>query len=158
MSNKPTRPGPWLTIWKLLWADTKLPKQYIGEDQYGNRYYELSKPRSSGNVSRGYDPAPGAPDPPVEWLSWTKMTRRFPPSEEEIRLNRARQQQQLEADAETEKRAPTVATKGGAVEKDKGFPEYKEKDFEHIPGAKKEDKRISDKEKISPLHGSPYPD
>ncbi|ETN68730.1 hypothetical protein NECAME_15656 [Necator americanus] len=42
----------------------------------------------------GYDPPPNNPtsQPSVEWQSWLKGARRFPPSEEEIKLNRVKEQ------------------------------------------------------------------
>ncbi|KIH45006.1 hypothetical protein ANCDUO_24959, partial [Ancylostoma duodenale] len=65
---------------------------YIGEDSAGHRYYEIQNTRQ--NVTRGYDPPPNNPksEPGVEWQSWLKGTRRFPPSDDEIALNRMKEQ------------------------------------------------------------------
>ncbi|KIH44614.1 hypothetical protein ANCDUO_25360 [Ancylostoma duodenale] len=67
-------------------------KHYIGEDSAGHRYYEIQNTRQ--NVTRGYDPPPNNPksEPGVEWQSWLKGTRRFPPSDDEIALNRMKEQ------------------------------------------------------------------
>ncbi|VDP16140.1 unnamed protein product [Heligmosomoides polygyrus] len=90
-----SRPGAWgrvmTNLWKYLRKDWST-KHYIGEDALGHRYYEVRNTRQ--NVTRGYDPPPEAPEsqPSVEWQSWLKGTRRFPPSEQEIALNRMKQQ------------------------------------------------------------------
>ncbi|KAE9421791.1 hypothetical protein Angca_000730, partial [Angiostrongylus cantonensis] len=88
----------------------------------------------------GYDPPTGASNPQtptVEWQSWLKGTRRFPPSEEEIALNRMRQQAQLAQNLTTEQRAPHVAATGTSQKQDKpaAFPHFE--DLESAPGAKK---------------------
>lgn len=42
---------------------------------------------------RGYEAATeDGPKPAIEWESWLKGTRRFPPSDEEIAINRLKQQ------------------------------------------------------------------
>ncbi|KIH58077.1 hypothetical protein ANCDUO_11723, partial [Ancylostoma duodenale] len=110
---------------------------YIGEDSAGHRYYEIQNTRQ--NVTRGYDPPPNNPksEPGVEWQSWLKGTRRFPPSDDEISLNRMKEQAQLAQNETTEKRAPHVATTGSNPSQDKpaAFPRYD--DMESAPGAKK---------------------
>ncbi|VDM56116.1 unnamed protein product [Angiostrongylus costaricensis] len=138
-----SRPGAWAVVlsnlWKYLRKDWSA-KVYIGEDAMGNRYYEIKNTRQ--NVTRGYDPPIGASNPQaptVEWQSWLKGTRRFPPSEEEIALNRTRQQAQLAQNLTTEQRAPHVAATDTSRKQDipAAFPHYE--DLESAPGAKKSD-------------------
>ncbi|KAK5979202.1 NADH:ubiquinone oxidoreductase domain containing protein [Trichostrongylus colubriformis] len=137
-----SRPGAWATVWhnfkKYLRKDWS-KKTYVAEDSAGRRYYEISNTRQ--NVTRGFDPPPNAPpsQPSVEWQSWLKGTRRFPPSDEEIALNRTRQQAQLVQNTSTEQRAPHVATTGSNYPRDKPqqFPQHD--DLESAPGAKKSD-------------------
>ncbi|KAL6739997.1 hypothetical protein Aduo_013390 [Ancylostoma duodenale] len=135
-----SRPGAWsrvmTSLWKYLRKDWST-KHYIGEDSAGHRYYEIQNTRQ--NVTRGYDPPPNNPksEPGVEWQSWLKGTRRFPPSDDEIALNRMKEQAQLAQNETTEKRAPHVATTGSNPSHDKPavFPRYD--DMESAPGAKK---------------------
>ncbi|EPB80775.1 hypothetical protein ANCCEY_00181 [Ancylostoma ceylanicum] len=135
-----SRPGAWARVmtnlWKYLRKDWST-KHYIGEDSAGHRYYEIQNTRQ--NVTRGYDPPPNNPtsQPGVEWQSWLKGTRRFPPSDDEIALNRMKEQAQLAQNETTEKRAPHVATTGSNPSQDKpaAFPRYD--DMESAPGAKK---------------------
>lgn len=87
---------------------------------------------------RGFEPNAGAPKPALEWEAWLKGTRRFPPSDEEIALNRQRQQTQLAEDAVTEKRAPKIGStgKGAAdIDRPKSYPKYD--DLEINPGVRK---------------------
>uniref|UniRef100_A0A914CBJ8 NADH dehydrogenase [ubiquinone] 1 alpha subcomplex subunit 12 n=1 Tax=Acrobeloides nanus TaxID=290746 RepID=A0A914CBJ8_9BILA len=145
MPPRPTRPGVFSTIWtnfKNSLTRQSNEKIYVGEDSFGNKFYEYKKVarRATTNVMRGYDPSPdpNAPKPSVEWHSWTTGSRRFPPSEQEIQMNRLRAQSQLSEDAETEKRAPKIESTGkGAADVDRphAFPTYK--DIEIAPGVKK---------------------
>jgi hypothetical protein len=67
----------------------------------------------------------------------------------------------LASDAETEKRAPQISSSEVISHNDKEskFPQYNENEgFEAIPGSQKTNKCINDQEKVSPLHGTPYPD
>ncbi|CAI2351980.1 unnamed protein product [Caenorhabditis sp. 36 PRJEB53466] len=134
-----SRPGAWgrvaSNLWKYLKGDFS-KKNYVAEDASGNRYYELSNSRQ--NVSRGFDPpksgvSPTEPD--QEWQAWLRGTRRFPPSDREIAINRQRQQAQLAQDTATEKRAPHVQSegKGAGDHHPQKFPKYK--DLETSPGA-----------------------
>ncbi|XGW31813.1 hypothetical protein V3C99_010189, partial [Haemonchus contortus] len=138
--QKMTRPGAWARVWtnfvKYLKKDWST-KTYVAEDSAGHRYYEIRNTRQ--NVTRGYDPPPNAPmsQPSLEWQSWLKGTRRFPPSEEELQLNRMRQQAQLEQNASTEQRAPQVAISGDKEPKDKPQQFPRHDDLESAPGAKK---------------------
>jgi hypothetical protein len=67
---------------------------------------------------------------PVEWLAWIKGTRKYPPTDDEIALNRSRQQSQLAIDSETERRAPSVDVEGpGAGDRTKHYPKTYE-DFD----------------------------
>ncbi|KAK6748312.1 hypothetical protein RB195_001124 [Necator americanus] len=134
-----SRPGAWSRVmtnfWKYLRKDWST-KHYIGEDAAGHRYYEIHNTRQ--NVARGYDPPPNNPtsQPSVEWQSWLKGARRFPPSEEEIKLNRVKEQAQLAENEATERRAPHVATKEVPTQdRPASFPQYE--DMESAPGAKK---------------------
>lgn len=89
--------------------------------------------------SRGYESDDKSIPPtqpiPVEWLSWIKGTRQYPPTDDEIALNRTRQQSQLATDLETEKRAPSVDVEGpGAGDRIKHFPKSYS-DFERADNA-----------------------
>uniref|UniRef100_A0A914HH93 NADH dehydrogenase [ubiquinone] 1 alpha subcomplex subunit 12 n=1 Tax=Globodera rostochiensis TaxID=31243 RepID=A0A914HH93_GLORO len=147
----PTRTGPWIVMWQEFWASfSRAPKKhFVGEDSAGNRFYEYLQGHRRGNVQRGFDAPPGVGEPtppPVEWLAWLSMARRFPPSEEEIRLNVLKQQAQLAQNEETEKRAPKIESKGvGAADMDKkqsfassDYPKYGE-EYEEHPGSKRID-------------------
>ncbi|KAK6017345.1 hypothetical protein OSTOST_17136 [Ostertagia ostertagi] len=137
-----SRPGAWATVWnnfkRYLRKDWST-KTYVAEDAAGRRYYEIRNTRQ--NVTRGYDPSPNAPtsEPSVEWQSWLRGTRRFPPSEDELALNRVRQQAQLTQNSSTEQRAPHVATTGSNQPRDKPQPFPGRDDLESAPGAKKSD-------------------
>ncbi|CAJ0587820.1 unnamed protein product, partial [Mesorhabditis spiculigera] len=137
-----SRPGAWARVatnfrkWlKKDWAE----KRYIGEDGQGLKYYELHGTKH--NVKRGFDPPSENPTaaPGVEWLSWVKGTRRFPPNEQELLLNKAKQQAQLAGNTATEKMAPQVESKGppagGTGDGPKAYPQYK--DLESVPGYRK---------------------
>ncbi|GMT24526.1 hypothetical protein PFISCL1PPCAC_15823, partial [Pristionchus fissidentatus] len=138
-----SRPGSWSRVLtnlrKYIMKDFS-ERVYVGEDHLGHRYYEIRNSRQ--NVGRGFDPPTGVKrsvdysGPSVEWQSWLKGTRRFPPSDQEIALNRARQQAQLTEDAAREKRAPVVTSTGkGASEstQPRSYPKYD--DLEVNPGA-----------------------
>jgi NADH dehydrogenase [ubiquinone] 1 alpha subcomplex assembly factor 2 len=140
------RIGP--SVWARLWNNmnrmiTKESERiYVGNDAVGNKYYEYKGGRSAQtNVRRGYEQVDSdAPKPNIEWEAWLKGTRRFPPSEEEIQINRLRQQKQLAQDSETEKRAPKIGSTGkgaGDIDRPKQYPTYD--DLELSPGAKKSD-------------------
>ncbi|KAK0409389.1 hypothetical protein QR680_004510 [Steinernema hermaphroditum] len=134
-----SRPGAWGRVWNLLTKSLTdaPPKKYIAEDSFGNRFYEFHKSRS--NITRGYDPPASGERhaPSIEWESWLKGTRRFPPSDQEIFLNRQRQQAQAKQDTVTEKRAPRIDTTGKGfadIDRPKQFPHYA--DLESTPGSK----------------------
>ncbi|KJH44480.1 hypothetical protein DICVIV_09488 [Dictyocaulus viviparus] len=142
-----SRPGAWgrvlSNLWKYLRKDWSY-KEYVGEDSAGNRFYEIKNTKS--NVKRsftcfklsGYHAPVGVSNSEVsvEWQAWLKGTRRFPPSDEEIALNKMKQQAQLAQNAETERRAPHVATIGSNQPRNKpeAFPSHE--DFESAPGSK----------------------
>ncbi|GMS96969.1 hypothetical protein PENTCL1PPCAC_19144, partial [Pristionchus entomophagus] len=138
-----SRPGSWsrvLTNLKKYITKDFSERVYVGKDNLGHRYYEIRNSRQ--NVSRGFEPPKDAQKtvdysgPSVEWQSWLKGTRRFPPGDQEIALNRARQQAQLTEDAAREKRAPIVTSTGkGASEstQPRHYPKYE--DLEINPGA-----------------------
>uniref|UniRef100_A0A1I7ZC09 NADH dehydrogenase [ubiquinone] 1 alpha subcomplex subunit 12 n=1 Tax=Steinernema glaseri TaxID=37863 RepID=A0A1I7ZC09_9BILA len=137
-----SRPGAWGRVWNLLTKSfaNNVPKKYIAEDSYGNKYYEFHKTRS--NITRGYDPPASGHQqhPSIEWESWLKGTRRFPPSEQEIQLNRQRQQAQVLQDTVTEKRAPRIDSTGKGfadIDRPKQYPQYD--DYESTPGSKPAD-------------------
>uniref|UniRef100_A0AC34GSQ1 NADH dehydrogenase [ubiquinone] 1 alpha subcomplex subunit 12 n=1 Tax=Panagrolaimus sp. ES5 TaxID=591445 RepID=A0AC34GSQ1_9BILA len=140
------RIGP--SVWARLWNNMtrmitkQTEKVIVGQDVVGNQYYEYKGARSDRtNIQRGYDQTdPNASKPAIEWESWLKGTRRFPPSDEEIQLNRLRQQKQLEQDSVTERRAPKIGSSGkgaGDIDRPKQYPTYD--DMEISPGAKKSD-------------------
>ena len=136
-----SRPGAWSKVWSNFIASISpktRTKIYKGEDLYGNRYFEYSEMKA--NIKRGYETPETVknPQPPtIEWDAWLRSRRRFPPSDEEIRLNLMKQQYQLLQDTETEKRAPKIGSHGkGAAEIDRKteYPAYE--DAELSPGVK----------------------
>ncbi|KHN81353.1 hypothetical protein Tcan_18155 [Toxocara canis] len=138
-----SRPGAWGRVWMLIkqsFKGSQVERKYIAKDPAGNRYYEIVGTKQ--NVKRGYEPASPTSEPPVlEWQAWLKGTRRFPPSDEEIQINRLRQQAQRIEDSKIEKEAPRIESTGrGAGDTGpKPFPKYD--DFEYQPGvSRKSDK------------------
>lgn len=90
-----SRPGVigliWKNIKKTLLA-AKQAEQYIGKDDYGNRYYEkLADPEKELKRQRrveSTDPdLAKVPDVPVEWMTWLQGRRHSPPTTEEIQKN-----------------------------------------------------------------------
>ncbi|CAI5448441.1 unnamed protein product [Caenorhabditis angaria] len=138
-----SRQGAWGRVlsnfWKYVRNDMS-KKNYIAEDAHGNKYYEIANSRQ--NVGRGFEPPKNSPkiEPDIEWQAWLRGTRRFPPSDQEIALNRQKQQAQLAQDSNTEKRAPIVNSEGmgSGDHKPQKFPKYK--DLEVTPGFR-EDKK-----------------
>ncbi|CAD5219166.1 unnamed protein product [Bursaphelenchus okinawaensis] len=109
----------------------------------------------SNVILGGFEQADSNSQPSLEWESWLKGTRRFPPSDQELALNEARrehiEQKQHLQDAQTEKRAPHVASRGqgaGDLDRKKHFPAYD--DIELAPGAERRD----DKGKVHRLSDS----
>ncbi|KAI6207017.1 hypothetical protein M3Y94_00981900 [Aphelenchoides besseyi] len=140
-----SRPSIWTQVWSNFWASWSrqaMPnKRYVGQDHLGNRFYEFAGRHQSSNVKRGYEPGPQNYEPSVEWTSWLSGARRFPPSEQEIAINQAREEHQLKIDSQTERRAPQVTSEGkGAADVDqpKHYPSYD--DAEIAPGARKQPK------------------
>ncbi|CAD5226594.1 unnamed protein product [Bursaphelenchus xylophilus] len=144
-----SRVSPWQRVWRNFWAsisrEDAATRKYVGEDIYGNKFYELDRQgKTTSNVNRGFEQGNPNNPPSFEWQSWLKGTRRFPPSDEEVALNQARREQiqqgEHSQDAETEKRAPHVASRGqGAADLDRkhNFPTYD--DIELAPGAERRD-------------------
>jgi len=155
----PVERDSWGRAWRLFLSATfsrgknRAVKRYIGEDNVGNRYYELQGTTygRGTQVSRGYDPperVPSPQQPSVEWASWLQRQRRFPPSDEEIRMNADGMQRiaeiQREESVNLERNAPKIETTGlGAadMEQKKNYPTDYEKvsGFEKAPGARKPD-------------------
>ncbi|CAJ0952822.1 unnamed protein product, partial [Mesorhabditis belari] len=134
-----SRPSGWSRVatnfFKFLKKDWS-EKVYVGKDTQGISYYELHGTRK--NVSRGFEPPFDNLNskPGVEWLSWIKGTRRFPPNEQELLSNESRQQAQLEQNDAMEKFSPKVGSTGppagGPTAGPKIYPQYD--DFEKAPG------------------------
>ncbi|VDN53121.1 unnamed protein product [Dracunculus medinensis] len=130
-----SRTGIWRNTWNTFLQSFKRNsvgmKNFIGEDSVGNKFYEICEGKMH-KIKRIYEPAPEIDiKPSPEWESWLRGTRRFPPSSEELEINR------LKLEAKNEKlsnnKIPEVdATKSG---ESKQFPSYK--DFEIQPGVKK---------------------
>ncbi|ULT92947.1 hypothetical protein L5515_010009 [Caenorhabditis briggsae] len=139
-----SRPGAWSRVASNLWKYVKgdfSKKNYVAEDSSGNRFYEIANSRQ--NVSRGFDPPTSGAhiEPDLEWQAWLRGTRRFPPSDTEIAINRMKQQAQLAQDSNTEKRAPHVQSegKGAGDHQPQKFPKYK--DLEVTPGYQEKEKK-----------------
>uniref|UniRef100_A0A0N4ZY79 NADH dehydrogenase [ubiquinone] 1 alpha subcomplex assembly factor 2 n=1 Tax=Parastrongyloides trichosuri TaxID=131310 RepID=A0A0N4ZY79_PARTI len=131
-----SRPGVWKTVWKNMLASISRgqKREYIAEDNFGNKYYVIKEGKHA--KSRGFETPEKGPivEPSVEWASWLKGTRRFPPSEKELMLNRIKEQAQSQRNNELEKHMPQVGTNDGNIKKnnDKNFPVYN--DMEVTPG------------------------
>ncbi|CAI4221882.1 unnamed protein product [Auanema sp. JU1783] len=131
-----SRPGAWSRVLSNLgkylrkdWSQ----KTYVGEDGLGHRFYEIANSRQ--NVARGYEHVDGKSntEPSIEWQSWLRGTRKFPPSEQELFINAAKQQAQLMDNSLTEKNAPSVHSEGkNSGDSPSAFPKYK--DLEIAPG------------------------
>ncbi|XP_053621274.1 NADH dehydrogenase [ubiquinone] 1 alpha subcomplex assembly factor 2 [Plodia interpunctella] len=96
MANGPTR-GVFRIVLQNFINSLK-PRQirgnHIGKDYIGNVYFEIPADPNRGKrkPSRWYDPPKGLDfqDPiPAEWQAWLRMTRKEPPTEEEIAKNLA---------------------------------------------------------------------
>ncbi|CEF61232.1 NADH dehydrogenase [ubiquinone] 1 alpha subcomplex subunit 12 family-containing protein [Strongyloides ratti] len=130
-----SRPSVWSTLWKNMIARATggQKREYVAEDEFGNKFYVIKEGKHS--KTRGYEaPMNGkVTEPTKEWVSWLKGTRRFPPSENELALNRIRQQAQLERNNILEKSMPNVDSTGETKsQKNSTFPKYD--DFEVSPG------------------------
>ncbi|VDN02353.1 unnamed protein product [Thelazia callipaeda] len=85
------RPGVPTFIWRnfvdSLGRD-RFKKTIVGEDELGNKYYELTK--SKRPVKRGFMSVDKYSTvlPPPEWLTWLRGIRNIPPTPEEIMMNR----------------------------------------------------------------------
>ncbi|KAI6175900.1 hypothetical protein M3Y97_00740800 [Aphelenchoides bicaudatus] len=140
-----SRMSSWGRVWSEIWKSltkTSVAKKYIGEDKFGNKFYEFEGRviSNNSNVKRGYNHGED-PNilPSVEWQSWLKGSRRFPPSDQEIEINRAKEQAKLAQDAQTESRAPHISSQGkGAadVDRPRQFPSYGN-EYEKNPGAER---------------------
>uniref|UniRef100_A0A1I7X770 NADH dehydrogenase [ubiquinone] 1 alpha subcomplex subunit 12 n=1 Tax=Heterorhabditis bacteriophora TaxID=37862 RepID=A0A1I7X770_HETBA len=134
-----TRQGAWgrviSNIWKYLKKDWS-EKNYVGEDAAGHKFYEITNSRR--NILRGFDPPLATPNsqPDLEWQSWLRGTRRFPPSDSEIAQNRLKQQAQVPEDLGIAHRAPHVQSNINNTQPAR-YPQYN--DMETSPGAKNSD-------------------
>uniref|UniRef100_A0AC35TTQ7 NADH dehydrogenase [ubiquinone] 1 alpha subcomplex assembly factor 2 n=1 Tax=Rhabditophanes sp. KR3021 TaxID=114890 RepID=A0AC35TTQ7_9BILA len=132
-----SRPGAWTTVWRNMIASLsrKPVREYVAEDQFQNKYYIIKQGKHT--KARGYEPAESGPknEPTLEWVSWLKGTRRFPPSDQELIINKQRQQLQLQRDAQIEKNSPSVNTTDPKNYKTPGESNFKTyKDMETVPG------------------------
>ncbi|EJW87638.1 NADH:ubiquinone oxidoreductase 17.2 kDa subunit family protein [Wuchereria bancrofti] len=91
------RPGVLTFIWRnfLDSLDRKrFQKTFVGNDEQGNKYYELTKSRRI--VNRGFVPASTSSEVPPEWLTWLRGIRKLPPTEEEILANKQAREEIVE--------------------------------------------------------------
>ncbi|KAK6104857.1 hypothetical protein QQG55_17915 [Brugia pahangi] len=92
------RPGVLTFIWRnfLDSLDRKrFQKTFVGNDEQGNKYYELTKSRRI--VNRGFVPANTSSQvPSPEWLTWLRGIRKLPPTEEEILANKQAREEVVE--------------------------------------------------------------
>ncbi|EFO22808.1 NADH:ubiquinone oxidoreductase 17.2 kDa subunit family protein [Loa loa] len=92
------RPGVLTFIWRNFldsFDRKRFQKTFVGSDEEGNRYYELTK--SKRIVNRGFIPAVNSSEvPSPEWLTWLRGLRKLPPTQEEILANRQTSEEMAE--------------------------------------------------------------
>uniref|UniRef100_A0A0R3S462 NADH dehydrogenase [ubiquinone] 1 alpha subcomplex subunit 12 n=1 Tax=Elaeophora elaphi TaxID=1147741 RepID=A0A0R3S462_9BILA len=92
------RPGVLTFIWRNFldsFDRKRFQKIFVGNDEQGNRYYELIK--SKRIVNRGFIPGNTSSQlPPPEWLTWLRGLRKLPPTQEEILTNRQASEEMAE--------------------------------------------------------------
>ncbi|CAG9536290.1 unnamed protein product [Cercopithifilaria johnstoni] len=92
------RPGVLKFIWRNFLdslSRERFQKVFVGNDEQGNKYYELTK--SKRIVNRGFVPGNNSSHvPPPEWLTWLRGIRKLPPTEEEILANRKASEEMVE--------------------------------------------------------------
>ncbi|XP_053658429.1 NADH dehydrogenase [ubiquinone] 1 alpha subcomplex assembly factor 2 [Anopheles marshallii] len=119
---------------------------YVGEDYFGNKYYEIPPDPSVGRrrASRWFEPtAKEAYDQEItaEWEAWLRGRRKEPPTEQELLKNLAimKMKERNAAELEAKYSKPKDAV---ALEQQKtgmgSFPQYDE--YEVMPGKGKHDK------------------
>lgn len=144
MAKKPTRDLLGI-IWQNFWRSLR-PRQYrgnlIGEDYFGNKYYEIPPNPSIGKrkASRYFEPADKEAfdqELTAEWEAWLRGRREDPPTREELVKNlqimdmKKRNAAQLDAHFAKGKDAGALP-KQVEGETIGTFPKYK--DYDMIPG------------------------
>ncbi|XP_063699110.1 NADH dehydrogenase [ubiquinone] 1 alpha subcomplex assembly factor 2 [Culicoides brevitarsis] len=119
---------------------------YKGQDNFGNKYYEIPADPSRGRrkTARWFEPLEKdnyGQEISGEWESWLRNRRQEPPTEEEVMRNLAIAQLKKKNAAILEAKAD--AERGYKIENidEKGissFPKYDE--YEQMPGKKKDEK------------------
>ncbi|XP_055354168.1 NADH dehydrogenase [ubiquinone] 1 alpha subcomplex assembly factor 2-like [Paramacrobiotus metropolitanus] len=100
MSGGRVRPSAWRTVITNFVNSLRKapPREFIGEDYLGNRYYEQPTPYSSNRkLARSLEPANRHKyhfehdarweEIPPEWEAWLRNKRKDPPTAEEIQQN-----------------------------------------------------------------------
>ncbi|XP_049289575.1 NADH dehydrogenase [ubiquinone] 1 alpha subcomplex assembly factor 2 [Anopheles funestus] len=119
---------------------------FVGEDYFGNKYYEIPPDPSVGRrrASRWFEPtAKEAYDQEItaEWEAWLRGRRKEPPTEQELLKNLAimKMKERNAAELEAKYSKPKDAT---VLEQQKtgmgSFPQYDE--YEVMPGKGKHEK------------------
>ncbi|XP_037960450.1 NADH dehydrogenase [ubiquinone] 1 alpha subcomplex assembly factor 2 [Teleopsis dalmanni] len=149
MANKPSR-DLFLNILKNF-INSFRPRQirgnYIGEDYFGNKYYEIPANPSTGKskTSRWFEPRDkDAFDQELtaEWEAWLRGRREDPPTREELIQNLQIMEMKKRNAAELEKKFGKKDLQGNPLPKEPEtigtFPKYEE--YEIVPGKDPEKK------------------
>jgi NADH dehydrogenase [ubiquinone] 1 alpha subcomplex assembly factor 2 len=140
--------GVFGNMWKKFRGEKESDDQYlVGEDQYGNTYYE-KQPSSEASLrmTRRWIKYPGTSDVddfkgadnarfvsfdseiPVEWRAWLQMKRKSPPTIEEILRNEAIKMRTIKRamDLEKQEKDETDVVNNLSSHKQEEFPVYPE--------------------------------
>ncbi|XP_029640994.2 NADH dehydrogenase [ubiquinone] 1 alpha subcomplex assembly factor 2 isoform X1 [Octopus sinensis] len=143
--SKMSRRAKWLWgLFKNSLYSVRQQKRIIGNDYFGNVYYEKeANPSRNLKGARWVERADGdqmtPPDMPVEWEAWIRGKRQNPPTEEEIQRNYAKMMKTIHRAKELEQKYASASPKfeeNVLPRTRREFPEYPE--YEIIPGEKTE--------------------
>ncbi|KAL3868899.1 hypothetical protein ACJMK2_041655 [Sinanodonta woodiana] len=130
----------WQNLKTSLYHSRKQKEYFMGQDQYGNKYFE-KKAEPSQNLRGSRYVLPQSkdlfevPEIPTEWNAWLRHRRVEPPTEEEIEKNfltMVRTQQRAKELEKTNKEASQT----GKENEEQGSQEikYNQRNFPIYPG------------------------
>ncbi|KAK3590408.1 hypothetical protein CHS0354_008760 [Potamilus streckersoni] len=154
------RPGYLAQLWQNLKTSVyyarKQKEHFMGQDQYGNKYFEKEADPSRNLRGSRYVLPPSkdlfqVPEIPTEWNAWLRKRRVNPPTEEEIEKNFLTMVRTQQRAKELEK-SNREASQTRKEKEEQGSPEirYTEEKFPIYPGFETEpekQKKVSDDEK-----------
>jgi len=139
-------------VWRIVltnFLNSLRPRQirgtFMGEDYFGNKYYEIGANPSIGKrrASRWFEPSDKDAfdqELPAEWEAWLRNRRDNVPTDEELMKNLAIMDMKKTNALKLDQKFKKVIDKGDLQKIEKGlssFPKYD--DYELIPG--KENKK-----------------